>query len=76
MQKVPLQLSTYHFAGDRLAIHVGGRRSQMLPVPPLVVGYERRHFAIRLLIGEENPFDSSYLQDDKIANNQNKKTYL
>lgn len=63
----------YHFAGDRLAVHVRGGRGQKLPVSPFVIGDERRHFAVCLLIGQEDPFDSSYLPNKTDAQQQTAK---
>lgn len=63
----------YRFAGDRLAVHVRGGRGQRLPVSPFVVGDKRRHFAVCLLIGQEDPFDSSYLPNKTDVHQQTAK---
>lgn len=51
----------YSFAGDRLAIHVSGRRGQGIPVSSFIIGDESCHSAIDLLIGKEDSFDSTDL---------------
>lgn len=53
----------YRFAADRLAVHVSGRWDQGLPVSSFVIGDERRHFAIDLLVGQEDAFDPTYLEN-------------
>lgn len=52
---------SYCFAADWLSIHVSGRRGQGFPVSSFVIGDEGCHFAIDLLIGQEDSFDTTYL---------------
>ena len=49
-------------AGDWLAVHVSGRRGKGFPVSAFVIGDESRHFAIHLLIGQEDAFDPADLE--------------
>lgn len=58
------EINSYCFAADWLAIHVSGRRGQRFPVSSFVIGDESRHFAVDLLIGQEDTFDSTYLGDE------------
>lgn len=53
----------YRFAADRLAVHVSSRWEQGFPVSSFVVGDERCHFAINLLIGQEDSFDPTHLEN-------------
>lgn len=55
--------TAYHFAADWFSIHVSGRRGQGFPVSSFVVSDKSCHFTINLLIGQENSFDSTYLEN-------------
>lgn len=61
VNKEQKRVSAYRFAADWLAIHVSSRWGQGLPISPFVIGDESGHFAIHLLIGQEDSFDSTYL---------------
>lgn len=52
----------YRFAGDRLPVHVGGRRGQGLPISSFIVGDDGSHLAVHPLIGQEDPFDPAHLR--------------
>lgn len=58
-------MSTYCSAADWFSVHVSGRRGQGFPVSSFVVGDEGHHFAIDLLIGQKDTFDSTYLEKQR-----------
>lgn len=53
--------STHGLAVGGLPVHVGAGRPQVVPVAALVVGDERRHLPVNLLVGQEDPFHPSDL---------------